>query len=131
MNAAELASLTRFAIGLEDLFFADHDSASKFPPHEVIERDEHYELRLAVAGYSRDRLSVTLEKNQLTIQGKPEDEAQKGRVVHSGLANRAFARKFLVSDGLEFEDAKLADGMLSIVFKRKRVEPTRKLLPIR
>ena len=86
--------------------------------------DEAERLRivLAVAGFRRDQLEVTLEDNQLTIRGRQEEE--KGReFIHRGIAARQFSRTFVLAEGIEVKAADLNDGLLRIDLVRR--EPDR------
>ncbi len=79
-------------------------------------------ITLAVAGFARDELSVTLEDNQLVIRGRQRDE--DGRVfLHRGIAARQFHRAFVLADGIDVVAAGLDNGLLSIDLVRP--EPSR------
>lgn len=79
-------------------------------------------ITLAVAGFSRGELSVTVEENQLVIRGRQREE--EGRVfLHRGIAARQFQRAFVLADGIEVLSARLDDGLL--VIDLVRPEPTK------
>ena len=79
-------------------------------------------ITLAVAGFSRDELSVMLEENQLVIRGRQREE--EGRVfLHRGIAARQFQRAFVLADGIEVLSARLDNGLLAIDLVRP--EPTK------
>ena len=98
-----------------------------FPPYNIEQCGEgRIRITLAVAGFSADRLSVTVEDNQLTIVGKREPEPPGGaerEFLHQGIAGRGFVRGFVLADGLEIEGAVLSDGLLRI--EASRPEPAR------
>ena len=79
-------------------------------------------ITLAVAGFAADELSVTLEENQLVIQGRQRDE-QDRIYLHRGIAARQFQRAFVLADGMEVLGARLDNGLLAIDLVRP--EPTR------
>jgi len=92
-----------------------------YPPYNVEEavRNEDGALKrvlritLAVAGFARDELSVTVEDNQLVIRGRRREE--EGRVyLHRGIAARQFQRAFVLADGIDVGEARLDNGLLSI-----------------
>ena len=86
------------------------------------EEAERLRIVLAVAGFRRDQLEVTLEDNQLTIRGRQEEE--KGReFIHRGIAARQFSRTFVLAEGIEVKAADLNDGLLRIDLVRR--EPDR------
>ena len=101
--------------------------ADGYPPYNI-ERFErtngHPELRitLAVAGFTRDQLDVTIEENQLVIRGRQQDD--KSRIyLHRGIAARQFQRSFVLAEGIEVVGATLDNGLLNIDLKRPLPEP--------
>ena len=106
-----------FAIGFdryfEDLERMSSHTQTNYPPYNVVKvDDEHFTVEVAVAGFSKDDISVTKEKNLLIIEGKVEDDSKD--FVHKGLASRAFKRSWTLADNVEIETAKLKDGILSV-----------------
>tara|TARA_B100000900_G_scaffold375657_1_gene357921 strand:+ start:224 stop:556 length:333 start_codon:yes stop_codon:yes gene_type:complete len=86
---------------------------TNYPPYNVVKvDDEHFTVEVAVAGFSKDDISVTKEKNLLIIEGKVEDDSKD--FVHKGLASRAFKRSWTLADNVEIETAKLVNGILSV-----------------
>ena len=79
-------------------------------------------ITLAVAGFKRDQLDITLEDNQLTIRGRQEDDKAR-EFIHRGIAARQFSRSFVLADGIEVKSADLSDGLLCIDLVRR--EPDR------
>jgi len=79
-------------------------------------------ITLAVAGFKRDQLDITLEDNQLTIRGRQEDDKAR-EYIHRGIAARQFSRTFVLADGIEVKAADLSDGLLCIDLARR--EPDR------
>jgi HSP20 family molecular chaperone IbpA len=106
-----------------------------YPPYNIEECGEgRIRITLAVAGFSAEQLSVTVDDNQLTIAGKREAEAPDAperAFLHRGIASRGFVRGFVLADGLEVEGAVLEDGLLTI--DAVRPEPARRTrtVPIR
>ena len=100
-----------------------------YPPYNIerIPRgEESYILRitLAVAGFTRDQLSVTVEENQLVIRGRQPENADGDReFLYRGIAARQFQRTFVLAEGIEILGAELKDGLLSIDLARP--EPAR------
>jgi HSP20 family molecular chaperone IbpA len=106
-----------------------------YPPYNIEECDGgRIRITLAVAGFSADSLTVTVEDHQLVIVGKREPEAPgapERDFLHRGIAARGFVRAFVLADGLEVEGAMLEDGLLLI--DTIRPEPVRRSrsVPIR
>src|SRR5690349_25068590 len=58
---------------------------------------ERLRITLAVAGFTRDQLDISLEDKQLTIRGRQEDDKTK-EYLHRGIAARQFQRTFVLAD---------------------------------
>jgi len=98
-----------------------------FPPYNIERlgrtetRGEAIRITLAVAGFTRDQLDVTVEENQLVIRGRQAED--KGReYLHRGIAARQFQRTFVLADGIEIRGAELKDGLLLIDLERQPPE---------
>jgi HSP20 family molecular chaperone IbpA len=78
-------------------------------------------ITLAVAGFKRDQLEITVEDNQLVIRGRQEDDKSR-HYIHRGIAARQFIRTFVLADGIEVRTAELNDGMLCIDLVRREPE---------
>ena len=106
-----------------------------YPPYNVEDTgDGRIRITLAVAGFTRDQLNVSVEDNQLTVTGKRDAEGQGGgerAYLHRGIAARGFIRSFVLADGMEVQDAVLEHGLLHI--DAIRPEPARvvRQVPIR
>ncbi len=99
-----------------------------YPPYNIErlaptgDEPERLRITLAVAGFTRDQLDVTLEEKQLVIRGRQIDD--KARLyLHRGIAARQFQRSFLLVDGMEVLGADLSNGLLSVDLARP--EPDR------
>ena len=78
-------------------------------------------ITLAVAGFTRDQLDISLEESQLVIRGRQVDDRERD-YLHRGIAARQFQRTFVLADGIEITRADLQDGMLSIDLKQPQPE---------
>jgi HSP20 family molecular chaperone IbpA len=102
-------------------------SGDGYPPYNIErvprteQAPERLRITLAVAGFSRDQLEVTLEENQLLVRGRQTEDKVRD-YVHRGIAARQFQRTFLLADGMEVRGADLADGLLSIDLVRPEPE---------
>lgn len=99
-----------------------------YPPYNIerIPADEGHgsdiiRITLAVAGFTRDQLDVTVEENQLVIRGRQMED--KSRLyLHRGIAARQFQRSFVLAEGIEILGADLKDGLLSVDLVRPQPE---------
>lgn len=98
-----------------------------YPPYNIerlsqAEAGEALRITLAVAGFTREQLEITIEDNQLMVRGKQEDDKAR-EYLHRGIAARQFSRTFVLADGIEVRAADLRDGLLAIDLVRH--EPDR------
>jgi HSP20 family molecular chaperone IbpA len=101
-----------------------------YPPYNIEQMDETgLRITLAVAGFSMDDLDVEVEKNQLTVRGKQNDEEERV-YLHRGIAARQFQRSFVLADGIEVSGAHLDNGLLHIDLVRHEPESTAKKIEI-
>ena len=104
---------------IERLAKASHDG---YPPYNSEQVDANrLRIVLAVAGFTRDELALTVEGNQLAVRGKQKDEAQRV-YLHRGIAARQFQRAFVLAEGIEVAGASLDNGLLSIDLVRPQAE---------
>ena len=98
-------------------------AADGYPPYNIerIPREDSYPERLritlAVAGFTRDQLDVSIEESQLVIRGRQQDDKAR-QYLHRGIAARQFQRTFVLADGMEVLGADLKNGLLSIDLAR-------------
>ena len=102
------------------------------PPYNVEQiGDAAVRITLAVAGFTPDDLSVTVEGRQLTITGKREDAGRDPQAfLHRGIAARGFVRSFVLADGLEISGARLEHGLLHVELIRPEQEKLVRRIPI-
>jgi molecular chaperone IbpA len=85
-----------------------------FPPYDLLKLDEdNYQLTLAVAGFTKKDLTVSIEDGSLWITGEITTITD-AEVVHKGIAARKFTRIFELSEYMEVSTVELKDGMLNI-----------------
>ena len=103
---------TPFTVGFDDLFDRLFDmevnTSSGYPPYNIIKSDDYnYHIEIAVAGFNKDQKA---------------NETQN--IIHQGISQRNFVRKFTLSDEIRVKSADLNDGMLKI--KLEKVIPEHK-----
>jgi HSP20 family molecular chaperone IbpA len=111
-------------------------AADGYPPYNIerVPRDgngpERLRITLAIAGFTRDQLDVTVEENQLIIRGRQQDDKTR-HYIHRGIAARQFQRTFVLADGIEVAGADLKNGLLSVDLVRPEAERVVKSISIK
>lgn len=105
-------------------------SSDGYPPYNIEQTGEDgLKITLALAGFSDDDLTITLEDRQLVIRGKQSDD--KERVyLHRGIATRQFQRSFVIAEGIDIVGASLDSGLLNIDLVRPKVESRQRVIKI-
>ena len=107
-----------------------------YPPYNIerLPRDqdspERLRITLAVAGFARDQLDVSVDENQLVIRGKQQHDDKSRQYLHRGIAARQFQRTFVLADGIEVLGADLKNGLLSVDLARPEPQRTVKTISI-
>ncbi|NBD30519.1 MAG: Hsp20 family protein [Alphaproteobacteria bacterium] len=103
-----------------------------YPPYNIEQTsDTSYRITLAVAGFSEDDLSITLEDNQLVIRGKQSDDGDGRVFLHRGIAARQFQRSFVLADGVDVGEAVMENGLLHVDLTRSVPESVVQTINIR
>lgn len=114
----------KFFVGFDDTYnrlAKLHDDVTKYvpnyPPYNIKKiEDNKYVIEVAVAGFARQDIEITLEDNKLVISGNTQDDS--GNFLFKGIATRAFTRTFALDDHIEIKDAAMLNGMLKIALER-------------
>jgi HSP20 family molecular chaperone IbpA len=106
-----------------------------YPPYNIERlpktKDEPDRLRitLAVAGFMREQLEITIEERQLVIRGR-QQEVKERQFLHRGIAARQFQRAFLLAEGMRVVAAELVHGLLCVDLVRPEPERLVKTIDI-
>ena len=119
-----LKDFDKFFVGFDDTYnrlAKMHDDLTKsipnYPPYNIRKTsDNTYVIELAVAGFGKQEIDITLDDNKLVISGNTKDDGDN--FLFKGIANRAFTRAFALDDHIEIQDAALVNGMLKIALER-------------
>src|ERR1700733_13321958 len=110
--------------------------ADGYPPYNIERCDrstgqpERLRITLAVAGFTRDQLDVTIEESQLVIRGRQQDDKAR-QYIHRGIAARHFQRTFVLAEGMLVLGADLKNGLLSIDLVRPQADRIVKSISIK
>ena len=98
----------------------DSISVPNFPPYNIVKTgDNKYDVELALAGFNKKDIDVTVEDGVMTIKSivKETKEKEDG-VIHKGIAKRYFSKSFTIADDVEVKGAELKDGLLKVSLER-------------
>jgi molecular chaperone IbpA len=125
----DFSPLHRSSIGFERIFglleAAQAQPSDNWPPFDTMKLSEDsYQITMAVAGFKRDEIDISVQENLLVIKGERKGDVD-GEYLHRGIAYRPFIRRFELAEHVQVSDAQLADGLLSISLKREVPEAMR------
>jgi molecular chaperone IbpA len=94
-----------------------------YPPYNIVEVTKNkYNIEVALAGYNKKDIDVSVENGQLTIKSKKsekdETKDEDGNTIYKGIAKRYFERSFTLSDDVEIKGAELKDGLLTVSLEK-------------
>lgn len=127
LRSFDVPSIHKFAVGFDNMFeelmrVSAQQSQQNYPPYNVVKHTEDkFVIELAVAGFREGDITVTVEKNLLTIEGDRFETETDTTVeyLHRGISSRGFTRTFTLADHVEVVNASSTDGILSITLERK------------
>jgi len=132
----DFSPLHRSSIGFDRVFELLETAArtppqDNWPPFDSIKiSEDQYRITMALAGFSRDDLKIEIQNNFLTVTGERKAD-HIGEVLHRGIANRPFTRRFELAEHMQVAGAELRDGLLTIDLKRELPEALKpRVIPI-
>lgn len=131
MRPFDFAPLYRSTVGFDRLFHMLDNMGNGgedvgYPPYNIERLAENsYRITMAVAGFTRDEISVEVKETALTVKGEKKPEETKREFLHRGIAQRGFERRFQLADYVEVTGADLKDGLLHIDLVRNIPERMR------
>lgn len=112
-------ALLRATIGYDPLAAFVAGRTDTFPPHNIEKLDENrYRLTLAVAGFTRDEIGVSVHNGILLVHGFKVQTDEPREFLHQGIAFRDFRREFKIGENVEVTGAALDNGLLAIDLNR-------------
>lgn len=90
-------------------------TTTSFPPHNIIKVNEtQYLVELAIAGFSKDDIVISVDGNTLTIKGEKTEKEPNIQYLHKGIGTRSFTKTLTIADTVEVTGAEFRDGILRI-----------------
>jgi molecular chaperone IbpA len=125
MDSFDFAPLFRSSIGFDHLKRLTDSAArieTSYPPYDIVVTGENaYRLTMAVAGFKREDIDITVKENALLVSGRSQKD-DGAQYLHHGLARRSFERRFQLADHLKVTGATLEDGLLHVDLARELPE---------
>jgi len=121
INPADLAQISRALVGFDQIFNQRLQQANgNYPPHNIVKySDKEYAIEVAVAGFSKDEITVEVDQDQLVVRGTQGEVVNESKeYLHRGLASRDFEQTWTLAEYMEVKDAEVKDGMLIISIER-------------
>ena len=111
-----------FTVGFDKLVDEIRDASEKakksvsYPPYNIKQVDENnYVIEMAVAGFGKTDIDISLDNNKLTVSGHVDSQdSEESTYLWKGIANRAFQRTFTLADTIEVQSAEMVNGMLKL-----------------
>jgi molecular chaperone IbpA len=118
-------NFNRWAIGFDPMFqtltsISSEAKTSTYPPYNVRKVDNQHILELAVAGFAKEDITITVKELSLTVEGHLPDS--DGDYVHKGIAGREFSQNFALAEYVVVKGAELKDGLLRITLEQELPE---------
>lgn len=86
-----------------------------YPPHNVVKEEEmKYSLELAVAGFQKEHIDISVNDGVLDINGNRPQRREQEKYVHKGISARNWKKSFRLSEYTEVTGADLKDGILTV-----------------
>jgi molecular chaperone IbpA len=127
MRTFDFSPLSRSTIGFERLFdqlnnLQRADTSDSYPPYDILRvGDDSFRIRLAVAGFASEDISIVAQQNLVVVTGrKPENGGHE--YLYQGISARPFERRFSLADHVEVEGASYENGLLQIDLVRRLPE---------
>ena len=120
INPADLAQISRALVGFDQYFNNPRLQNSNYPPHNIVKySDSAYAIEVAVAGFSKEEITVEVDQAQLVVRGvQATADTDTKEYLHRGLASRDFEQSWTLAEYMEVKGAEVKDGMLIVQIER-------------
>ena len=123
--------LRPLSVGFDDVFdtfesFFDSDlriPTINYPPYNIVKTGKNaYNIEVALAGFNKKDIDVSVEDGILTIESKMSDKDElkdeDDNTIYKGISKRYFKRSFTIANDVEIKGAELKDGLLKVSMER-------------
>jgi molecular chaperone IbpA len=121
LRSLDIPTVHKFGIGFDnmmsELMRMTETQHSNYPPYNIIQDGEdEFSIELAVAGFAQGEVTLTLEKNILSVTGART--IGERNYLHKGISDRGFVKEFTIAEHVEIVGASQKNGILKIDLKR-------------
>ena len=117
-----LKTFDKFYIGVDHLVKIQEDitkTIGAYPFYNIKKTgDNSYKIELALAGWSKQEISLELNGDKLVIKGESDDKEDDSDYFFKGISKRSFTRSFMLNDTVVVNGSEFANGLLSIFLER-------------
>ena len=115
-------TLSRNFLGLPgSLVDSYYTNQNDYPFYDITqdESGNHITLELALAGWDKDDITLTVEKDLLTIEANRLENVNKEvTYLHKGISRKSFNKSFTIGADVEMGDVTFENGILKIEMER-------------
>ena len=123
-------SLRPITVGFDSMFDnfehmldTDFTRMGNYPPYNIVKTGSFtYDIELALAGYSKNDVTVDYADNVLTIKSNKDEQTKEVEdndgILHKGIAKRYFSKSFTVAEDCEVKGSELKDGLLKVSLEK-------------
>ena len=124
LRSLDIPSIHKFGVGFDNLFddlLNRTSQSTNYPPYNIVKQSEDaFSIELAVAGFKDGEVTITTERNQLTVKGEQVTDLDDTKeYLHKGISARSFVRSWTLADHVEVIGATSENGILTISLERK------------
>ena len=116
----DLSTLFHTSVGFDHLDkileeYTNSNTVSNYPPYNIVKiNEQHYRISIAVAGFEKEDVDITLHDTLLKIRSTGGKKLQSVKFIYKGIANRSFEKKFQLAENIKIKAASLDNGLLNI-----------------
>ena len=124
MLTYDFTPMLRHSVGFDRIHrlleAANTRADATYPPYNIeTDGEDAYRISVAVAGFTRNELDLTLDNEELAIAGNEENGMESISYLHRGIAGRSFNLKFSLADHVKVVGANLENGVLVVDLERE------------
>ncbi len=124
-------ALSMFDEFLSNFFEDETENSLMAMPVDLIEYDDHYEVKANLPGFNKKEIKVSLKDNDLVIEAthKETKEEKKGTYYKKERYEGNFVRTITFTEKCNADEieAKYKDGVLTISIPKKEPKPAKEI----